>query len=469
MAHAKHRRGEPNEDLARLIGEARASHKSLAARINQIGEAAGVALRYEHTSVARWVNLGMVPRGRVPEFLAAALGERLGRQVTVEDIGMFTGNRDTATMGLDFPRDPADAVRVAATYWRTVDRRNFLSNGFALASFTTPVTRWLTKPADDVPAHQGTQRVGRADLDELWAASQEARLWDSRLGGGNWRTSSVTQCLKTKAAPMLLGTYSQAIGKELFAATAELSRVVGWAAFDVGHHEVAQRHFVQALRLARAAGDVETGCYVLTTMALQTFLRGYPEQAADMAEGAYERARGHAAPRVLAFAKLAEARAHGRAHNAQAAGAALAQSERLLDSIRPGAHDPERLSYFTPARLATDAIEIHRDLAQPKAALRWNKLAEPMPAGQFTRATGIRLAVLASSHLQNGDLDRGLSAGTQALKVLRSVNSTRARSYLHNVATDLTPWRTDNRVKEFTHRARTELPLSGMASGQRLP
>ncbi|MFI1890048.1 sporulation protein [Streptomyces jumonjinensis] len=462
MAPRKDRQGDPNEDLARLVKQAGASHKSLAAQINRIGAAAGVPLRYEHTSVARWVNLGMIPRGRTPEFLAAALGERLGRVVSVTEIGMYSRSGGNPDMGLDFARDPVDAIRVAATYWRTVDRsrRQVISNGFAIAAFATPVTRWLAKPTDAPTAHEGGRQVGRSDLDELWKAADEARLWDSRFGGGNWKASSVTECLRLNAAPLLTGTYTETIGRELFAATAELSRVVGWSAVDTGHHDIAQRHFVQALRLARAAGNVESGCYVMATMALQTTLRGYPEQAADMAEGAYERGLGHAAPRVLAFAKLTEARAHGRAGNAKAAKAALGRTEELLDSIRPGSHDPEQLAYMTHARLAADATEVHRDLNDPKGAFTWNELAEPMPADHFTRATGIRMAVLATSHLQNRDLERGLTAANTSLRILSNVRSSRAHSYLHEAARALTPWKGQPEVADLIHRTRTELPAA---------
>ncbi|MEV7525611.1 sporulation protein [Streptomyces sp. NPDC091371] len=365
-------------------------------------------------------------------------------------------------MGLGFARDPVDAVRVAATYWRTVDRtrRQVISNGFAIAAFATPVTRWLAKPADAPIAHEGGRRVGRSDLAELWKAADEARLWDSRFGGGNWKASSVTECLRLNAAPLLTGTYTQAVGRELFAATAELSRVVGWSAVDTGRHDIAQRHFVQALRLARAAGDVETGCYVLATMALQAFLRGHPQEAADMAEGAYERGRGHAAPRVLAFAKLAEARAHGRTGNARAAKAALGRSQELLDSIRPGSHDPEQMAYMTHARLAADATEIHRDLADPKGAFAWNELAEPMPADRFTRATGIRMAVLAASHLQARELEPGLTAARTSLGILTNVHSSRAHSYLHDVTRALNPWKNHPEVADLIHRTRTELPAA---------
>ncbi|MFJ4926219.1 hypothetical protein [Streptomyces sp. NPDC088736] len=89
---------------------------------------------------------------------------------------------------------------------------------------------------------------------------------------------------------------------------------------------------MQALRLARAAGDVHAGAYVLTAMSFQTMLREYPHGAADMAEAAFERAKHAAAPRVLAFAKLAEARAYGRAGDANAAGAVLAAQPATRES-----------------------------------------------------------------------------------------------------------------------------------------
>ncbi|MGW0393845.1 hypothetical protein ACWDYJ_23680 [Streptomyces sp. NPDC003042] len=134
--------------------------------------------------------------------------------MSVDEIGMFSRSGGNPDMELDFARDPVDAVRVAATYWRTVDRtrRQLISNGFAIAAFATPVTRWLAKPADAPIAHEGGRRVGRSDLDELWKAADEARQWDSRCGGGNWKASSVTECLRLNAAPLLTGTYTESVG-----------------------------------------------------------------------------------------------------------------------------------------------------------------------------------------------------------------------------------------------------------------
>ncbi|NEA43379.1 sporulation associated protein [Streptomyces sp. SID11385] len=434
-------------------------HEALALRVNELARQAGKDTQYTHTSVTNWVTRGMIPRGPVPACIAAALGERLGRRVDVAEIGMDTPSCGNRSMGLDFPRDPADAVRGAIAFWRDVDRRKFLNNTFAVGAFTIPVTRWLSVPADAASGHHGARRVGRGDLDELWQAVEEARLWDSRFGGGNWKASSTAQCLRQRATPLLQGTYTERVGQELFRVTAELSRQIGWSAFDNGQHDAAQRYLIQALRLARAAGDVEVGAYVLTTMSLASFLRGHPVEAADMAEGAYERAKGIAGPKVLSFARLAEARALARAGHAGAAKTALARSEELLNQAQPD-RDPTWMAYYSAERLATDATEIHRDLGDPAAALRWSRRADTMPATRYTRAVGIRLAVEADSHLQNNDLEQSLAVGHRSVELLSRVHSARAHSYVRSLTEALAPQKKDERVQEFIGHARRELAFA---------
>ncbi|HEY8984100.1 MAG TPA: hypothetical protein VIU15_31520 [Streptomyces sp.] len=227
----------------------------------------------------------------------------------------------------------------------------------------------------------------------------------------------------------------------------------------MGHHDVAQRYFVQALRMARAGGALDIGCHVMTTMALHTALRGYPDDAVDMVQGAYDRARRHTAPRVLAFAKLIEARAHARLGDGRSAGVALALSERLLERAEEGQGDePEWIGYYTPTRLAADAVEIHRDLRHPTAALRWNDRAAAMPAGAFTRSVGLRMTVLATTHVQNGDLDEALAYGRRAVTILHRVRSARAHEYVTDVVRAMAPWRGDPRVRELADLARTRHP-----------
>ncbi|MEW2374411.1 hypothetical protein AB0940_34435 [Streptomyces sp. NPDC006656] len=162
-------------------------------------------------------------------------------------------------------------------------RRTLLTGGpLAIAAYHTPVRRWLAKPTDTPAPRAGGRQVGRADLDELWLAAEDARRWDTKCGGGNTMASSVSAVLQDRAAPLLRGTYTEKIGAELFSATAELARVAAWAAADMGQHSTAQQHFIQALRLARSAGDVQTGSYV--RLSQQTALRGPSRTCISLAD-----------------------------------------------------------------------------------------------------------------------------------------------------------------------------------------
>jgi hypothetical protein len=455
------RHGKPNVLLDAVITRSGASHKSLALRVNQLAAELGRHTVYTHTSVANWTRRGTMPERGIRPLIARALAERLGRPVTLTEIGMQPHNAGLDTVGLDFPRELPEAITAVTRYWSLVDRRDFLAtSGLAITGWTTPMRRWLTTPADPVVAQTaGTHRVGAADVAELLNAADDARRWDSRYGGGSWRSSAILDCLRRRATPLLRGSYTDQIGRHLFAATAQLSRLAGWTAFDTGHHAAAQRHYIQALRLARAAGDVPFGGYTLVCAALQASLREFHDDAIDMCHGAYERAKHTATPRVLAFSKLIEARAHARAGDRRAAGHALATADTLL--ARADQHagdDPAWIDFFTHARLAADAVEIHRDLALPAPAQRWNNQAA-MPTDTYARSHGLRLTVLASTHLQGPapDLDAALHHGNQAIEILARIASARAVDYAHRLAEQLQPWHREPGVADLTHRINTEL------------
>ncbi len=78
---------QPNTLLDAILDEAGISHAGLAAHVNQAGRARGLALRYEHTAVARWLK-GQRPRGQVPDLICEVLATRLHRPVTLDDIGL---------------------------------------------------------------------------------------------------------------------------------------------------------------------------------------------------------------------------------------------------------------------------------------------------------------------------------------------------------------------------------------------
>lgn len=472
----------PNERLGALLSLAQISNAGLARRVNDLGAQRGLTLRYDKTSVARWVSKGMVPQGPVPHLIATAIGGKLGRPVPLEEIGL--GDTDpTPELGLAFPRDVADAVRSATDLWR-VDlelRRgpggarwsDSLAGTFSVAAYATPVSRWLISPADgsvaraeqpsegSAGARAGAEgsayRVGQSDAAKLREAAQEARRWDSKYGGGDWRSSMVPECLRVEAAPLLLASYSDAVGRALFGATAELTRLAGWMAFDTGQHEAAQRYYIQALRLARAAADVPLGGYVLASMSLQACYRGFAEEAVDLAQAALERNRGLATARTMSFFHLVEARAQARAGNAGACAAALAAAESALERSRAGDPDPAWIDFYAYDRLAADAAECFRDLGVPAKVRQFTLEALARPTEGFVRSHGLRLVVSAMAEAEAGNLDAAVEAGERAVEVAGRISSQRSREYVLEMLRHLEPFQGERRVRELTERARVTL------------
>lgn len=499
---------EPNEKLGAVLALAGISNAGLARRVNDLGAQRGLTLRYDKTSVARWVSKGMVPQGAAPHLIAAAIGAKLGRPVPLHEIGLADAD-PAPEVGLAFPRDVGAAVRSATDLYRLdlAGRRGgggiwqSLAGSFSVSAYATPASRWLISPADSsvarepvvrepvpgaappeglpappgapvggVPAQPpgetppapapaapdagGPQRVGHSDVTKLREAAEDARRWDSKYGGGDWRSSMVPECLRVDAAPLLLGSYTDEVGRALFGATAELTRLAGWMAFDTGQQEAAQRYYIQALRLARAAADVPLGGYVLASMSLQATYRDFPDEGVDLAQAAVERNRGLATARTMSFFRLVEARAHAKAGDSAAAGAALRASEGWLERARDGDADPTWLGFYSYDRFAADAAECYRDLKLPRQVRRFTEQALSRPTEEYVRSHGLRLVVSAVAELESGNLDAACAAGTRAVEVAGRISSARTTEYVRDLLHRLEPYGDEPRVAELRERAR---------------
>lgn len=449
VAAVKDPKRQRNAQLESLITASGISHKRLAHRLNEICQSQGIACDYTHTSVANWCRRGVRPRWPVPRHICAVLSEGLGRPVGLDEIGMEWGGRIDQDSGLRFPRNQQEALAEASSYWSTLNRRDFLTTSpFVASAFSEPVTRWLVNPSEPLDSSSGRITIGPSHIEELHEAAESARLWDSRFGGAAWKSQSLTTYLYERVTPLLSGRFTERDGRELFSVTGEMARLAGWTAFDAGKHQVAQRHYIQALRLAKAGSNVHLGSYILSTMAMQAMMRGFTSEAIDMAQGAFERVPS-ADPRVLGFAKLIEARAHAKGGDARQASSCLALAERLQER---GSHEGngERpwIDFFSRQRIITDAAEIFRDLRLPRSTFAWHALGE-MPGDAYTRSRGIRLSVLATAHAQSGDLDHSLRLGRESLRLFSRLQSVRGLDYLKIYTASLTPWLREKEVAAY--------------------
>ncbi|KIF06036.1 hypothetical protein PL81_09810, partial [Streptomyces sp. RSD-27] len=152
---------EPNEKLGAVLALAGISNAGLARRVNDLGAQRGLTLRYDKTSVARWVSKGMVPQGAAPHLIAAAIGAKLGRPVPLHEIGLADAD-PAPEVGLAFPREIGAAVRSATDLYRLdlAGRRGgggiwqSLAGSFSVSAYATPASRWLISPADSSVARE---------------------------------------------------------------------------------------------------------------------------------------------------------------------------------------------------------------------------------------------------------------------------------------------------------------------------
>jgi hypothetical protein len=173
-------RTRPNEHLAAVVREANISHKALARSVREVSAREGRPVGADHTSVSRWLD-GTTPPGKTPIFIAQALSARLGRRVTLEDIGMSRVDNSRPDIGLGYD----DAMQTASTLaqlWRAdLDEiPSFVGLPTAASAWTEASLRWLVRAERDRlpgPAEEG-RRVGMADV----AAIRSITMTFGKLG-----------------------------------------------------------------------------------------------------------------------------------------------------------------------------------------------------------------------------------------------------------------------------------------------
>ncbi|MEU0755843.1 regulator [Streptomyces albogriseolus] len=475
----------PNRQLAALIAEAGFSNAGLARRVDQLGLEHGLDLRYDKTSVTRWLR-GQQPRGTTPALIAEVFTRRLGRRLTAQDLGLDACAPVYA--GLEFAATPEEAVDIVSGLWRkdSGSHAELRKIAFTSAGLVVPSRDWLigrpdekvaraepvrvpaqgrspvrpVTPAEITARRRGTAdrapgyRVTGGDIAALRSVGELFRTLDDAYGGGHARQALV-RYLEHELEPMLRGTYGEQTGRRLFAAAADLTRLAGWTSFDIAAHGLAQRYFVQALRLAQAAGDRAYGAYVLVTMSRQAVYLGHGREAVQLARVAQQGVGSSAPPAVQALLHAAEARGHGVLGEVRACTAALVRAERALDAARPGDEVPHWARFFDEAQLADEFGHCHRDLQQFRAAAQHAERSLQLRAPGFARSRLFCRVVLATARLGLGELDQACQLAAEAAAQASEMRSVRAVEYVRDFERRLEPYRDAAPVRTYRDRVAT--------------
>ena len=133
-------------------------------------------------------------------------------------------------------------------------------------------------------------------------------------------------------------------------------------AFDQGKsHGLAQRFFIQALGLARQAGDRVYGAHIMSNLATQALFLDHGNEATRLARAAISGAGNAATPTLLARLSVTEARGFALLGDHRETRAAIRRADKAMDRSDP-ALDPAWLTSYSPAHHAGSVMHALRDL-----------------------------------------------------------------------------------------------------------
>ncbi|GAA1377889.1 DNA-binding protein NsdB [Streptomyces beijiangensis] len=392
--------GHPNTRLADLFGLAGWSKGELARLVNRQAAAMGhPQLATDTSRVRRWIDMGESPREPVPKVLAALFTERLGRVVTIEDLGFGrpgragkrrdVGNAEqTNPDGLPWAPERTAAVLTEFTGMDLMlNRRGMVGAGAALAAgsaLSTAMHDWLhTDPAlaSDAPRIEDPLHADPAGFDRYEAApigSQEIealersvevfRAWDAARGGGLQRKAVVGQL--NEVGGMLAYRHPDHLQRRLWGVAANLAVLAGWMSHDIGLEPTAQKYFVIAAHAAREGGDRPRAGEALSRAARQMVHLGRPDDALDLMKLANTGSGEQTLPRTRAMLHTIEAWAQASMGNGQAMRRTLGEAEELFVSDKGDVPPPSWMQMFDEADMHGMQALAFRTLADhdPSAA-----------------------------------------------------------------------------------------------------
>ncbi|GFE25752.1 Tat pathway signal protein [Streptomyces nigrescens] len=436
-----------NERLAAVIAESNWSHSQVALAVVRLGRENGVrecaAIGRSH--VSKWVG-GTRPSGQVPLILCEALSRRLGRVVTLDEVGL--ADPSSAPCGaLDWRTDAVASLVDLGRVDVDLERRQLLvGSAYSVASLALPSQSWWSEMAEAPEGRAvrlGTRSVGMGDVEAVRETGAFFSRLDQRHGGGHGRKSLV-QYLMTEVADYLDGRFpDDRVRREMFSAASELAYLAGWTAFDNAQHSVAQPYFTIAVKLAARADDPPMAGHVLRAMAHQALELGHPQQALGLASASVEGKRYRfASPREKALLGVVHARSLAATGARKAAAVALRRAEDDLAGAGPGIEEPNRTFFFSEASLAHETARTLQAAGDVAGALReFRRSVRTRNGAAFGRTHAVTLGLLGQVQAERGSIEEACATWSRALDSMDGIHSGRTRQTVVDMRRALSPYR----------------------------
>ncbi|HVQ91908.1 MAG TPA: helix-turn-helix transcriptional regulator [Mycobacteriales bacterium] len=295
--------------------------------------------------------------------------------------------------------------------------------------------QWMTAVPVETTEHRGSVRVDLPVVEQLEGMILRLRHLDDEIGGAD--LLPIVSQRHRRITDLLAGSYTDAVGRRLHTAAADLGHLLGWLAFDTGQHGMAQRQWIAALHACHTAGDRSIGANILAGLAMQSYSLDRPHDGLSLAQTAEENLTAHGSARVRSMLACRQAVAAAKIGDAVASARALKRAEDLLDADDPDA--PTWIYYYGAADEELHAGTAWLALDEPQRAENafLNALQQIDPT--HVRDRGVIFSRVAIARIAQGELDgAALVAGEALLLTTAQLHSKRALDELVDVDQALT-------------------------------
>ena len=360
-------------------------------------------------------------------------------------------------LGTSVPWDQSGTLAVLAglTSGDGVDRRTFIAaSGAAMAVLATRWRSALASSSQLLPG-TGSRQVGQELVSHIGERLDYLRHLDDELGSGDLAALARNE-LALIVRLLCGGSYTDAVGRRLYALAAEASRQAAWDYFDQDDHPAARWYFEAALRASATAGDPVTGACTLSFAAVQCYSTGEPQDAVALLETASDTVARTGTPKMAAMLAARSARACSKAGSKRDCARQLHQARAALDrGPHPG--DAPVMYWVTHGEIEMIAGSSALELGDHAQAIRCFDAAiaaDYRGDDQYPRSHAIYLARAAEAHLRLHDLDAALDRAAHAVRCPGGVDSARSASAITALCAKLAPHAASPAVREFLDATR---------------
>ena len=359
--------------------------------------------------------------------------------------------------GIGQPWDEAGTLEALAEVAErvNVDRRKFLA--LIGPELLLPIYTWRLNPGPWLLYRAHGQQVSPALVDEIERLTSVRRHMDDEHGGGTL-LDMLHSDLRFVTEMLRHGRYKDDVGKRLYSAVAELSRLAGWAAFDSGRHAAAQQYYFAGMRAAAAIGDHALAVNIVGFLGIQAYSTGRLNDSVQLMDVAASESRKTPAI-VQAMTWARTGRAYAKVGDKTTARAALDTATKFLGKSVNG-DTPSWAYWVDETRLKAQIGRALFDLGDFETSERDLESAVIECGEKYPRDRATWQGRIAIAQLRTGKLEEACMSGRQTVDLLADhVDSDRGLGFLRMFRDELEPFANSSSAHEFLAYANSRLSI----------